>query len=193
MKLAVRIASLLCIIASVVLLSGYLRVGKSSRSAEVKAAPAVSPEMERLKKFYLETWEYTETYPKGPAAPQGGVNTGVYKSELGPGGNSLINHFHSQGPVGDFEGLLIMTWEPKEKAYKSYIFGNDFPGAIVETGNFEGDTLVFRGEMVMGEMKISMRNNAQIDEKGKMTIDEYMVTGGAPESMVVHVVATRKP
>ncbi len=161
--------------------------------AKVAAAPGASPEMLRLQKFYVGTWEYTETYPKGPAAPQGGMNTGVYTSELGPGGNSLINRFHSKGPVGDFEGMLIMTWEPKEKAYKAYIFGNDFPGAIIETGNFEGDTLVFRGEMAMGQTKIALRNSAQLDEKGKMTIDEFMVAGGAPESMVVHVVATRKP
>jgi hypothetical protein len=160
---------------------------------KVGAAPGAAPEMLRLQKFYVGTWEYTETYPKGPAAPQGGMNTGVYTSELGPGGNSLINRFHSKGPVGDFEGMLIMTWEPKEKAYKAYIFGNDFPGAIIETGNFEGDTLVFRGEMAMGQTKIALRNSAQLDEKGKMTIDEFMVAGSAPESMVVHVVATRKP
>jgi hypothetical protein len=90
--------------------------------------------MERLQKFYLGTWQYTEMYPKSSYVPNGGQNTGTYTSELGPGGNSLINRFHSQGPVGDFEGLLIMTWDPKEKVYKSYIFGNDFPGAIVESG-----------------------------------------------------------
>ncbi len=160
---------------------------------KVAAASQASPEMLRLQKFYLGTWEYTETYPKGPASPQGGMNTGIYTSELGPGGNSLINHFHSQGPVGDFEGMLIMTWDPKEKVYKAYAFGNDFPGAIIETGNFEGDTLVFRGEMAMGQAKIALRNTAQLDEKGKMTIDEFMVAGNAPESLVVHVVATRKP
>ena len=60
----------------------------------VQAAPPVSPEMERLTKMYLGNWEYSETYPKTPAAPQGGVNSGIYKSELGPGGNSLVNRFH---------------------------------------------------------------------------------------------------
>ncbi len=60
-----------------------------------------------------------------------------------------------------------MTWDPKEKAYKAYIFGNDFPGAVVETGNFEGDTLVFRGEMTMGDTKITMRNSSRIGEKGR--------------------------
>jgi hypothetical protein len=161
--------------------------------AKVAAAPGASPEMLRLQKFYLGTWDYTETYPKSAFTPNGGQNTGIYTSELGPGGNSLINRFHSQGPVGDFEGMLIMTWDPQEKAYKSYIFGNDFPGAVVETGNFEGDKLVFRGGMSIGEKKISMRNIATIDEKGVMNLVEYSATGSAPEGLVVTVVAKRKP
>ncbi len=156
-------------------------------------APQPGPEMVRLQKFYLGTWDYTETYPKGGFAPDGGVNTGVYKSELGPGGFSLINHFHSQGPVGDFEGLLIMTWDAQEKAYKSYIFGNDFPGAVVETGNFEGDALVFRGGMTVRDTKISMRNSTRVGEDGKMSSEEFMAMGGGPESPVVRVLATRRP
>src|SRR6476660_3707389 len=84
-------------------------------------APAARPgaaELDRLK-FYLGEWTYSEEYPNGAR------NTGVYTSKLGPGGNSLVNTFHSQGPVGDFEGMLVMTWDPKEKTYKAYAFGND--------------------------------------------------------------------
>jgi hypothetical protein len=64
----------------------------------VAAAPGVSPEMERLQEFYVGTWEYTERYAKGA------VNSGIYKSELGPGGNSLVNRFHSQGPLASSMG-----------------------------------------------------------------------------------------
>src|SRR5271157_2675670 len=63
--------------------------------------PSVSSEMERLAKFYSGTWEYTETYGKSPAAPDARKNAGVYTSEPGPGGNSIVNRFHSRGPVGD--------------------------------------------------------------------------------------------
>jgi hypothetical protein len=103
-------------------------------SAAVAARPGAA-EMERLKS-YVGEWDYTETYPRA------GKNTGVYTSKLAPGGSSLINTFHSTGPVGDFEGLLILTWDTNEKAYQAYAFGNEFPGAIVETGQFEGDALV---------------------------------------------------
>src|SRR6266404_527666 len=113
-----------------------LRAALQEKTAEKPAsaaAHAVKPgaaEMERLK-FCLGEWDYTETYPNG------GKNTGMYISKLGPGGNSLINTFHSQGPVGDFEGLQLMTWDARERAYKMFVVASDFPGALVEIGQFE--------------------------------------------------------
>lgn len=184
---------LLVVASLVVLFLGHFVGWKAFTPAKAAAAPAVSPEMDRLTKMYLGTWEYTETYPKTPVTPNGGVNTGLYTSELGPGGNSLVNRFHSQGPVGDFEGLLIYTWDPKEKAYKYYAFGNDFPGAFIATGNFEGDALVFRLEFDAGGAKMAIRNVARLDEKGTMTVEEFMAMPGKPESLVVTVVAKRKP
>jgi len=158
------------------------------------AAPAVRPgaaEVERLK-FYLGEWDYTETYPKSAFSPNGGKNTGVYTSTLGPGGNSLINTFHSQGPIGDFEGLLIMTWDQKEKAYKAYVFGNEFPGAIVETGQFEGDALVFRLEFSTGGAATKLRNVTPVLEPGKIVSEEYMAMKDAPETLLVRVEAKKR-
>jgi hypothetical protein len=155
--------------------------------------PPVPAEIERLAKFYAGTWDYTETYEKSPSSPDARKNPGIYTSELGPGANSIVNKFHSRGPVGDFEGLLVMTWDSKESAYKAYVFGSDFPGAIVETGHFEGDTLVFRGEFSMGQTKVAVRNTNRLDADGKMISDEFASANGAPESRVVQVIATRRP
>jgi hypothetical protein len=68
---------------------------RTSVAQEQKRPSLPLPEMQRLSKLYVGRWEYTETYPKSGAA-----NTGVYTSELGPGGNSIFNHFHSKGPAG---------------------------------------------------------------------------------------------
>jgi hypothetical protein len=167
------------------------------KPAEKSAAPAAPAaklgvaEMARLK-FYLGEWDYTETYPKSAFYPNGGKNTGVYTSKLGPGGNSLINTFHSQGPVGDFEGLLIMTWDTKEKVYKAYVFGNEFPGALVETGQFEGDALVYRSEFPMEGATLKLRNVTRIVAPGKMESDEYSAMKDAPETLLVHVQAKKR-
>src|SRR6266446_3119664 len=162
---------------------------RQEKTAEKPAAvPPARPgvaEMERLK-FYLGEWDYTETYPNGAK------NTGVYTSKLGPGGNSLINTFHSQGPVGDFEGLLVMTWDAKEKMYKEYVFSGDFPGALVETGTFEGDALVFRSEFPVEGAKLKLRNVTRLTAPGKIESEEYMAMKDAPEALLVRVEAKKR-
>jgi len=167
------------------------KTAEKPTAAPAAAAKPGAAEMERLK-FYLGEWDYTETYPKSPFSPNGGKNTGVYTSKLGPGGNSLINTFHSQGPVGDFEGLLVMTWDAKEKAYKAYVFGNDFSGAVVETGQFEGDALVFRSEFSAGGATMKLRNVARLNGSGTLVSEEFMAVKDAPETLLVHVEARKR-
>jgi hypothetical protein len=150
--------------------------------------PKPAPEMEKLN-FYLGEWDYTEVYGKSPNGPK---NTGVYTSKLGPGGNSLINTFHSQGPVGDFEGLQIFTWDPREKAYKVYVFGNDSPGALVETGVFEGDTLVLHVELGAPGATVKLRNTTRVTEPGKLVSEQFMARNNTPETLFVHVEAKKR-
>lgn len=177
----------------VLLLSLPLRAARQEKPAEkspgpAAAAPAAKPgaaEMDRLK-FYLGEWDYTETYSNGAK------NTGVYTSKLGPGGNSLINTFHSQGPVGDFEGLLIMTWDAREKAYKAYVFGTDLPGALVETGQFESDALVYRAEIPMGAASVKVRNSTRLTGPGTLVSEQFMAIKDAPEKLFVRVEAKKK-
>jgi hypothetical protein len=163
----------------------------AEKPASAQAAKPGAAEMDRLK-FYLGEWDYTETYPKSASYPSGGKNTGVYTSKLGPGGMSLINSFHSQGPVGDFEGLLVMTWDAREKAYKAYVFRNDFPGALVETGQFEGDALVFRSEFPMEGATVKLRNVTRVTGPGTLVSEQYSAMKDAPEKLFVRVEAKRR-
>jgi hypothetical protein len=167
-----------------------VNVGGTTRQ---DAEPKASPEMNRLKKLYLGTWDYTETYEKTPFYPQGGSDTVVYTSELGPGGNSIVNQFHSRGAVGDFEGLLVMTWDPKEKAYKSFVFGNEFPGCVVQTGQFEGDALMFRSDFAAEGVKVKLRNVTRVSAVGKIVSEEYIATEGSPEVLMMRVDAKKRP
>jgi hypothetical protein len=164
---------------------------RPGRAQDARTGPA--PEMERLSKLYLGTWDYTETYPKSAFYPNGGVNTGVYTSEAGPGGRSILNRFHSRGPAGDSEGMLVMTWDLNEKVYKSYVFGNGFPGCIIETGQFEGGALTYRTELAAEGMKMKLRNVTKLETSGKLSSEAYMAAEGAPETLLVHVEATRRP
>jgi hypothetical protein len=189
-KRIVSILSALLMLAATLTLAAR----QEKTAAKTGGAQAVKPgaaEMERLK-FYLGEWDYTETYPNLASSPNGGRNTGVYTSKLGPGGNSLINTFHSQGPVGDFEGLLIMTWDAKERAYKAYVFGNDFPGAVVQMGQFEGDALVFRSEFPAQGGTLKLRNVTRVTGPGTLVSEEFVAMKDAPESLLVRVEAKKR-
>jgi hypothetical protein len=184
---AILVAAVLCF---AVLFTFFTIRNTSAQEAKPPSLP--TPEMQKLSKLYVGSWTYTETYPKSPMAPNGGVNTGVYTSELGPGGNSIFNHFHSKGPVGDFEGTIVMTFDPKEKLYKAYVFGDSFPSAVVETGQWENDALVYRFELAMGPTKIALRNVTKFLPDGTLTSEEFTSVNSAPETLLVHVEATRK-
>jgi hypothetical protein len=156
-----------------------------------KSTSKSAPEMDRLK-FYVGEWDYIETYTKSAFYPDGGKNTGLYTSKLGPGGNSLINGFHSKGPVGDFEALLVITWDPKEQAYKEYLFGNDIPGAVIQTGQFEGDALVFRTEFSAGSATLKLRNVTRLVSPGKIVSEEYFTAKDGRETLFVTVEAKKR-
>jgi hypothetical protein len=180
------------------MLAAILTIAARQEKTAEKPAPPATPtarpgvaEMERLK-FYLGEWDYTETYPKSGFSPNGGKNAGVYTSKLGPGGQSLVNSFHSQGPVGDFEGLIIMTWDAREKAYKAYVFGNGIPGAIVETGQFEGDALVYRFEFPVEGGSVKLRNVTKVTGPGTLVSEEFMTMKDAPETLFVRVEAKKR-
>jgi hypothetical protein len=154
--------------------------------------PQVSPEMEKLS-FYLGEWDYVEKYEKGSMYPNGAEDTGVYTSTSGPGRNSVVQHFHSKGSAGEFEGMIVMTWDPREKQYKGYTFAGDFPGGIVQNGQFENGVLVFRSEFSMGSTKISYRNTAKLIAPGKLEGAGYTSTnGGGPEKLFMKVEATKR-
>lgn len=182
-----KMAKLLTVLVGMNLLSGapLLKIAKAQEpSAKAKSLP----EMEKLRALYLGTWDYTETYSKSPMMPSGGSGSGVYTSEAGPGGNSIVNRFHSKGTGGEFEGMLVMAWDAKENSYKSYVFGDQFPGCVVQTGKFEGDALTFVGEL--GKMKL--RNVTRQVAPGKILSEEFIALGDGPESLLVRVEATKR-
>jgi len=105
---------------------------RQEKTAEKPAAAPKEPraiagaaEMERLK-FYLGEWDYTETYPKSAFSPNGG-RTPVCTPASWAGRKFADHSFHSQGPVGDFEGLIVMTWDARKKHTKRTSSEMEFP------------------------------------------------------------------
>jgi hypothetical protein len=85
-----------------------------------------------------------------------------------------------------------MTWDAREKAYKAYVFGNGIPGAVVETGQFEGDPLVHRYEFPAEAGSVKLRNATRVIGPGTLVSEEFMTTKDAPETLLVHVEAKKR-
>src|SRR5260370_6933085 len=87
----------------------------SNKTAESRIAKVISgSELDRLK-FYVGNWDYSEVYEKSVLFPSGGRNTGSWTGQLGPQGRSVISAFVSHGTGDNYEGIEVMTWDPKRK------------------------------------------------------------------------------
>jgi hypothetical protein len=62
----------------------------------------------------------------------------------------------------------------------------------VETGQFEGDALVFRSEFSAGGVTMKLRNVTRVTEPGRIESEEYVTLKNAPESLLVRVEARKR-
>jgi hypothetical protein len=86
----------------------------------------------------------------------------------------------------------VITWDPKEQAYKEYLFGNHIPGAVRQTGQFERDALVFRTEFSAGGATLKLRNVTRLVGPGKIVSEEYFTAKDTPETLFVTVQAKKR-
>ncbi|HEY0703635.1 MAG TPA: hypothetical protein VGD60_12790 [Candidatus Acidoferrales bacterium] len=153
--------------------------------------PAPGPEMDQLK-FLRGYWHYSSVYEKTPFYPNGGKGGGTYITSEGPGGFSQIAEFQGTSPEGREVGHEVTTWEPKENAYKSYIFGNSFPGCVVRTGHWDGNTLIFDAEFDFNGEKLHIESATTATSEGTITIVEKAAHGDDPLQTTVTLKATRE-
>jgi uncharacterized protein YndB with AHSA1/START domain len=155
----------------------------------LKAKPAA--EMERLK-FYVGDWAYSEVYPKSALFPNGGRSTGSWTAQLGPRGLSVINAFASHGTGDNYEGMEIMTWDAKEKAYRDHAIWYDTPGQWEFTGRFEGDALIYRASFDYLGKHVKFRSETRALKEGGFTLDEFGSVNGGKEEVILHGKAEKK-
>ena len=141
-------------------------------------------EIERLK-FYIGQWDYSEIYEKSTLFPDGGKNVGSWTTQLGPQGRSIIHAFISHGSGDNYEGIEVMTWDPKEKVCRDHSLWYDSADQWTYVGHFEGDTLVFRGEFDFDGKHVKFHSETRPSVGGGFTIDEFMSVDGGPEQKVL--------
>jgi hypothetical protein len=63
---------------------------------------------------------------------------------------------------------------------------------MVETGQFEGDALVYRSEFPMEGAMLKLRNVTRLTAPGKLESNEYSAIKDAPETLLVSVEARKR-
>jgi hypothetical protein len=185
-------ASVLLVAASAGQQSGQSTDKKApTPSAPVMQVATPGPEMERLK-FLRGKWKYTEIYIKTSSFSNGGTGKGTYVAAAGRGRFSQIADFQGVSPEGDIAGHEVITWDPSEGVYKSYVFANNFSGCFTKKGHWEGNKLVFAGEFAYAGMTIHFYDETAANADGSVPIVEKSSTGDAPLELTLTTTAVRE-
>ena len=130
-----------------------------NRPASSVFTPAPSPQMEKLSKMLLGSWNTSEKFESSPFMPKGGSGKGTETFHSGPGGLSIIADYQSQSKDlgGSFRGHAILNWNETQKGYQAYWIDSASPSPTILNGDWQGDDLIFSGTADMGGQKMDIK------------------------------------
>ena len=162
--LLLMIMALLCLgVAAAQQTSHKHAVKKESAKTEMPMGmpmPKAPPQMEKLSKLIVGTWNSSESFEVSEMMPKGGKGHGLAVIKDGPGGLSLIEDYHSRGGMGAFAGHGVFWWDDKANGYKNVWCDNTSAASCVVSnglGKWEGNDVVFNDEQEMMGKKMAMK------------------------------------
>jgi hypothetical protein len=189
-----KFAAMTMVLGAAWLVAAHARQNSSTEKKPAEAqmqAPQPGPEMERLK-FLIGTWDMKAEYVKSPMVPEGGRDDGWYKAQPGPGGFSIIADFEGDGPMGKEIGHEVLSWDPKQNAYTTVTVGNSFPGAIIGSSRWEGDTLVTQIPFDAGGVTMHLRSVYSNIQEKSTHIEEFSESRDGSYKLIYTADATKK-
>jgi hypothetical protein len=155
----------------------------ATKKAAAPSMPRPGPEMKELRDGMVGKWTSEGTMESGPFGP-GGPVTGTSTVRSGPGGFSVIMEERSKMGNQSFAGHGVIAWDAEAKAYKMVWVDSMTPGVVMETGQKEGDNLVFKGEMMMMGKKMSLKDVISDRTPTSYTLTSYMDDGSGEKKMM---------
>jgi len=138
--------------------------------AAPEGPPKPAAEMSNLKVFD-GSWTCegkSEASPFGPA----GTNKGTVKSHADLGGfwqSGMVKSTGSAMPGATMEGMFHMTYDPGTKQYLMLWVDNMGAYSQETSAGWEGDKIVFAGDMAMGGKKTPVRETFTKAADGSLT------------------------
>jgi hypothetical protein len=124
-----------------------LPVSAQQPLAPMTAAESASgPEMQRLARALVGTWNATETFERNESHPNGAGRKGTAEISVGTGGTTLIEDYHTDGSAGKLDFLAVIWWDQETKLYGFFTCGNGHTTACRTRGTARWDRDSFVNE-----------------------------------------------
>ncbi len=144
------------------------------------AMPKPSPEMQKLSKMVVGTWNTAEKHEPSPWAPKGATGKGTAVFKNGPGGLSVVQDYKSSSAMGSFAGHGVLWWDAKAGGYKG-VWCDSMTPVGCEPGKgaakWDGNNLVGTDETEMMGQTIAMKQTWSDITPNSFT---FTIDGGPP-------------
>ncbi len=121
--------------------------------------PKPSPEMQKLAKLFNGRWNVAGKIHDEMWAKGGDEGSGTEVTKSGPGGFTYISDARMMfKKIGPMIGHGVVWYDESKKAYQGIWCDNGAPTCMPSgEGKWDGDKLVFLGEMPMGPQTVPVR------------------------------------
>lgn len=165
--------------------------------APTTAAESVSafgPEMQRLARALVGTWNATEAFERNESYPNGAGRKGTAQISVGTGGTTLIEDYHTDGSAGKLDFLAVIWWDQKTKLYGFFTCGNG-PGTACRTrgtARWDGDSFVNEYDLVLKGRKTKWQDLFSQITPTSFTLVAAMESGDGTMKPMITTKYTRK-
>lgn len=135
------------------------KTAASTPAAATPAMPKPSPEMQKLTKLFNGRWNVTGKIQDEMWAKGGDEGSGTEINKSGPGGFTYISDAKMKfKKIGPMIGHGVVWYDESKKAFQGIWCDNGGPTCMHSgEGKWDGDKLVFLGEMPMGPQTVPVR------------------------------------
>lgn len=138
-------------------------------------APAPGPEHKRLD-YFVGKWSGEADLKPSPLGP-GGKMTMQETCERFAGGFHLVCRSQGKGPMGELEGLGVLTWNMDRKLY-AYFGIDNFGSTDSGTGSVDGKTWTWAGDSKVGDRTLKSRYTVVEESPDTQSMKWEMEEGG---------------
>jgi len=157
------------------------------------ASNQIPTPLARLIHALAGSWSIKISYPK-ERKNAGEVGSGTEFWHVGPGGNSLIEEYHSTGQEGEIFGLGIAWWDANTDRFRVvWCDSTDSAGCseMKHGATWEGDTVVMLHEREERGKKMLLKEVFSEITENSFTQTLYLGESGADPEAIVTIHATR--